>query len=953
MMTKRTRQTSLGFDTHTSEEISEKSPIPTQQPQEETDPNDLRGKNVWIVDSHSLIFQVFHAIKPMTGPAGQPVAAIYGFARDMIFLLEKKKPDYLICAFDMHGPTFRHDLYDDYKVNRSEMPEELPSQIEGIRRLLDAMNIPVVESPGFEADDVLAAMAKVVDERGGVCTLVTTDKDCRQLITDNVRLFNVRKDAFYDAEALLGDWGIRPDQVVDFQAMVGDPVDNVPGIPLIGPKIAKELLNEFDTLEQVLDNVDKISGKKRKENLANGREKAMLSKVLVRLRDDVPIEWDWARFLVGPADAEACEAICNEYGFRTLPKQLEALSASVAGQGSKPVSQLQQDTLDYQTIETLDQLRELVKVLAEQKRISIDTETTHTSPRWADLVGISISWKPGIARYIPIQAPAEDVQLPLNEAIEILRPVLENPNVKKLGQNLKYDEIVFRGVGVQLAGIDFDSMIAHYLLEAGARSHGLDELARRYLQHDTVKITELIGTGKKQILMSEVPVEKVSYYACEDADIPLRLYEILSQRLDEEGLNDLFDDVEIPLIDVLVEMEYNGIRVDTERLDQLSRDYGQRLDDLEKQIYEIAEQPFNIASPKQLAEILFEKRGLPVIKKTKTGASTDAEVLEQLAKQDPLPQKIVEYRQYAKLKNTYIDALPNMICPKTNLVHTSFNQVVAATGRLSSNEPNLQNIPIRTKEGKDIRSAFKASREDWVLVCADYSQIELRVLAHYSKDQALLDAYQQNQDIHARVASEVYGIPLAEVTSSERRSAKAINFGIVYGQSAFGLAKSLDIEKDKAFGFIDAYFRKYPGVDDFMENTLQQCYKDGYVKTILGRRRKIDGVRSPQKRDPMARQLLMPERTAVNTVIQGSAADIIKLAMLRVHRALSVSGLASKLLLQIHDELVFEAPPEEVQALVKLISHEMVCAITLDVPLVVDVETGQNWAECEPFEIDS
>ncbi|RCS41450.1 DNA polymerase I [Bremerella cremea] len=952
-MTKRTRQTSLGFDTHTSEEISEKSPIPTQQPQEETDPNDLRGKNVWIVDSHSLIFQVFHAIKPMTGPAGQPVAAIYGFARDMIFLLEKKKPDYLICAFDMHGPTFRHDLYDDYKVNRSEMPEELPSQIEGIRRLLDAMNIPVVESPGFEADDVLAAMAKVVDERGGVCTLVTTDKDCRQLITDNVRLFNVRKDAFYDAEALLGDWGIRPDQVVDFQAMVGDPVDNVPGIPLIGPKIAKELLNEFDTLEQVLDNVDKISGKKRKENLANGREKAMLSKVLVRLRDDVPIEWDWARFLVGPADAEACEAICNEYGFRTLPKQLEALSASVAGQGSKPVSQLQQDTLDYQTIETLDQLRELVKVLAEQKRISIDTETTHTSPRWADLVGISISWKPGIARYIPIQAPAEDVQLPLNEAIEILRPVLENPNVKKLGQNLKYDEIVFRGVGVQLAGIDFDSMIAHYLLEAGARSHGLDELARRYLQHDTVKITELIGTGKKQILMSEVPVEKVSYYACEDADIPLRLYEILSQRLDEEGLNDLFDDVEIPLIDVLVEMEYNGIRVDTERLDQLSRDYGQRLDDLEKQIYEIAEQPFNIASPKQLAEILFEKRGLPVIKKTKTGASTDAEVLEQLAKQDPLPQKIVEYRQYAKLKNTYIDALPNMICPKTNLVHTSFNQVVAATGRLSSNEPNLQNIPIRTKEGKDIRSAFKASREDWVLVCADYSQIELRVLAHYSKDQALLDAYQQNQDIHARVASEVYGIPLAEVTSSERRSAKAINFGIVYGQSAFGLAKSLDIEKDKAFGFIDAYFRKYPGVDDFMENTLQQCYKDGYVKTILGRRRKIDGVRSPQKRDPMARQLLMPERTAVNTVIQGSAADIIKLAMLRVHRALSVSGLASKLLLQIHDELVFEAPPEEVQALVKLISHEMVCAITLDVPLVVDVETGQNWAECEPFEIDS
>ncbi|PQO29994.1 DNA polymerase I [Blastopirellula marina] len=938
---------------NTPEEISEKVSAATPQPAEKTDPNDLRGKNVWIVDSHSLIFQVFHAIKPMTGPAGQPVAAIYGFARDMIYLLEKKKPDYLICAFDMHGPTFRHELYDDYKVNRSEMPEDLPSQIEGIRRLLDAMNIPVIESPGFEADDVLAAVAKVVDEQGGSCTLVTTDKDCRQLITDNVRLFNVRKDAFYDAESLLEDWGIRPDQVVDFQAMVGDQVDNVPGIPLIGPKIAKELLNQFGTLEEVLNNVDKISGKKRKENLANGREKAMLSKDLVRLRDDVPIEWDWAQYLVGPTDAKACEAICDEYGFRTLPKQLQALSASEAGEVNAPVSQLQQDQLDYQTINTLDELRELVTVLAAQTRISIDTETTHTSPRWADLVGISVAWKPGVARYIPIQSPEEDVQLPLDEAIEILRPVLEDPNVKKLGQNLKYDEIVFRGVGVQLAGVDFDTMIAHYLLEAGARSHGLDELARRYLQHETVKISELIGTGKKQILMSQVPLEKVSYYACEDADIPLRLFEILNERLDEEGLNDLFDDVEIPLIDVLVEMEYNGIRVDTDRLTQLSGDYGQRLEELETQIYEIAGQPFNIASPKQLAEILFEKRGLPIIKKTKTGASTDAEVLEQLAKQDPLPQKIVEYRQYAKLKNTYIDALPNMICPKTNLVHTSFNQVVAATGRLSSNEPNLQNIPIRTKEGKDIRSAFKASREDWVLVCADYSQIELRVLAHYSKDQALRDAYQQNQDIHARVASEVYGIPLAEVSSSERRSAKAINFGIVYGQSAFGLAKALDIEKDKAFGFIDAYFRKYPGVDDFMENTLQQCYKDGFVKTYLGRRRKIDGVRSPQKRDRMARQLLMPERTAVNTVIQGSAADIIKLAMLRVHQALMTADLEARLLLQIHDELVFEAPPEEVPELVRLISHEMVHAVELDVPLVVDVESGLNWAECEPVEIDS
>ena len=952
-MKNRTRQTSLSFDMETSEKNPEKSPEQASVAEVLGDPSDLQGKNVWVVDSHSLIFQVFHAIPPMTGPAGQPVAAIYGFARDMVFLLEKKKPDYLICAFDMHGPTFRHELYDDYKVNRAEMPEELPSQIAGIRRLLEAMNIPVIESPGFEADDVLAAVAKVVDEGGGNCTLVTTDKDCRQLITDNVRLFNVRKDAFYDAESLMGDWGIRPDQVVDFQSMVGDSVDNVPGIPLIGPKIAKELLNQFGTLEEVLGNVDKISGKKRKENLTNCRDLAILSKKLVKLDENVPIEWDWAQYLVSPVDAEACDLICDEFGFRSLSKQLQSLAVAGAGGAAEPVSQLVQDELDYQAIESLDQLRELAEILSQQTRISIDTETTHTSPRWADLVGISVAWKRGTARYIPIQTPEGDASLPLGETIEILRPVLENADIKKVGQNLKYDEIVLRSVGVRLAGIDFDTMIAHYLLEAGARSHGLDELARRYLQHETVKISELIGTGKKQILMSEVPLEKVSYYACEDADIPLRLYEILGERLDTEGLNNLFDDVEVPLIDVLVEMEFNGICVDTDRLSNLSETYGQRMKDLEEQIYEIAEQPFNIASPKQLAEILFEKRGLPVIKKTKTGASTDAEVLEQLAKQDPLPAKIVEFRQYAKLKNTYVDALPNMICPKTGLVHTSFNQVVAATGRLSSNEPNLQNIPIRTQEGKEIRSAFTASQKGWKLICADYSQIELRVLAHYSKDEALCEAYQQNQDIHAKVASEVYGIPLEEVTSSERRSAKAINFGIVYGQSAFGLAKALDIEKGEAFGFIDAYFRKYPGVDDFMENTLQQCYKDGYVQTILGRRRKIDGVRSPQKRDRMARQLLMPERTAVNTVIQGSAADIIKLAMLRVQKALAESDLKAKLLLQIHDELVFEAPPEEVVALVKLILPEMDGAIELDVPLVVDVESGKNWAECEPVELES
>ena len=957
-MNNRNRQTSLIFDTSDAPESSEKSAeapassdTPTASAADIACPGSgLSGADVWVVDSHSLIFQVFHAIPPMTGPAGQPVAAIYGFARDMIYLLGKKRPDYLVCAFDMSGPTFRHNLYENYKVNRVEMPEDLPSQIGGIRRLLEAMNIPILEAPGFEADDVLALVAKAVDEGGGRCTLVTTDKDCRQLLTDNVRLFNVRKDAFYTAETLLEDWGVRPDQVVDFQAMVGDAVDNIPGIPLIGPKIAKELLEQYGTLENILDNAENVSGKKRKENLLNSREIALVCKDLVRLRDDVPIELQWDAYRVGPGDVEACESLCVEFGFRSLAKQLQALGTPGVGDTSRVASALDPDKLDYATIKTLDQLGDLVKLLSAQERISIDTETTHTCPRWADLVGISVAWKPGHARYVPLCAPEGDICLPLSEALEIFRPVLENAQIKKVGQNLKYDKIVLRGAGIELAGADFDTMIAHYLLESGARSHGLDELARRYLQHETVKISELIGSGKKQILMSQVPVEKVSYYACEDADIPLRLYEILRERLKDEDLDELFRAVEVPLVDVLVEMEFNGIRVDTDRLRQLSDTYGQRMAAIEREIYEIAGRPFNIASPKQLAEILFEERGLPVVKKTKTGASTDAEVLEQLAKQDPLPRRIIDFRQYAKLKNTYIDALPAMICPKTDLVHTSFNQVVAATGRLSSNEPNLQNIPIRTHEGKEIRSAFKASRKDWHLVCADYSQIELRVLAHYSQDEALREAYHQNQDIHALVAAEVYEIPLTEVTSAERRSAKAINFGIVYGQSAFGLAKALDIEKDKAFGFIDAYFRKYPGVDDFMENTLRQCFHDGYVKTILGRRRRIDGVRSPQKRDRLVRQLLMPERTAVNTIIQGSAADIIKLAMNRVHKTLAQSDLQARLLLQIHDELVFEAPPEEVPKLVKLIQPEMTGAVELSVPLVVDVESGLNWAECEPFD---
>lgn len=908
----------------------------------------LKDAEVWIVDSHSLIFQVFHAIPPMTGPAGQPVAAIYGFCRDMLFLLEKKRPDYLICAFDMPGKTFRHDLYDDYKVHREEMPQELRPQIEGIQRFMEAMTLPVVQSESYEADDVLATLARQVEAAGGRCTLVTTDKDCRQLITDQVQLFNVRKNAYYDAEALLKDWGIRPDQVIDFQSLVGDSVDNVPGIPLIGPKIAKELLLKYETLDNILDHAEEVSGNKRRENLINGREMAHISRELVKLVNDIPLEIDWDACRVTPINLPACQDLCREFGFRTLADQFATLDLGQGSAAAQALTGIDPASVDYQSVTSLPQLEELVTLLKEQTLLSIDTETTSTNARWADLVGISVGWEVGKARYIPVRAPAGEPVLDQQQCLEILRPVLEDPKIGKIGQNLKYDLTVLRAAGINVQGVVFDTMVAHYLLESGARSHGMDELSRRYLGHETVKISELIGSGKNQKRMDEVPLETISFYASEDADIPLRLYPILRERLEEEGLFSLLQDVELPLIEVLADLEYNGIRVDVERLGVLSELYGNRMERLEAEIHDIAGRPFNIASPKQLAQILFEERGLPVVRKTKTGASTDAEVLEQLAKIDPLPRKIIEYRQYAKLKNTYLDTLPHLINPKTGLVHTSFNQVVAATGRLSSNEPNLQNIPIRTEEGREIRSAFRPSQEDWVLVCADYSQIELRVLAHFSQDEALIDAYRQNQDIHAKVAAEVYEVPLDQVSSSQRRSAKAINFGIVYGQSAFGLAKSLDISKEEAFGFIDAYFKRYPGVDEFMEQTLQKCYEEGYVHTILNRKRKIDGVRSPAKRDRLARQLTMPERTAVNTVIQGSAADIIKLAMLRVRPKLRDCSFPVNVLLQIHDELIFETPKGHVDDLVAIIQAEMMAAAKLAVPLVVDVESGPNWADCQP-----
>ncbi len=930
------------------EPTEELSQLPSRS--ESNPPENIHGWTIYAVDSHSLIFQVFHALPEMTSPRGEPVGAIYGFVRDLLQLIETRKPDALLCAFDLPGPTFRHDLYDGYKADRGSMPEDLASQIPKIREVLAALGIPILSSPGFEADDVLATVARLCDEQAAECLIVTGDKDCRQLITEHVSLYNIRKNSIYQAEDLQDDWGIRPDQVVDFQALVGDKVDCVPGVPLIGPKIAQELLATFDDLDSVLDHANEVAGAKRKQNLMEFRDDAIMSRELVRLDRAVPITPDWEAARVGGTDLERIRELFQEFGFRSLEQRVADLSG-----GRADANVRQSISSDYHLVNDVSSFQELVENLGQQNLISIDTETTALEPRRAEIVGYALAYEPGQAYYVPVRGPAGDQVLDSALVADALRPILENPEIAKIGQNLKYDLVVLRNAGIRLKGTKFDTMVASYLLDAGERSHNLDQLALRYLDHTTTKIDTLIGKGKNQKRMDEVPVADVAHYAAEDADLPLQLYPLLEAKLVDQGLGELNHTVEVPLIEILGDLEHRGICVNTERLNELSVLYGKRLRELASEIEAQAGHPLNIGSPKQLRILLFEELGLPVIKKTKTGPSTDASVLEELAPLHPLPQKIVEHRQYSKLLNTYVDALPELVHPDTGRVHASFNQGVAATGRLSSSNPNLQNIPVRTAEGREIRSAFRAGPDGWKLLAADYSQIELRVLAHYTGDPTLCQAFADDEDIHALVASQVEGVELSQVTGDMRRRAKAVNFGIIYGQSPFGLAKALDITQDEASEFIETYFARYPGVLDFFTDTLITSRETGYVTTLLGRRRAIQGVRPVpeglrETKTGALRQLNLPERTAVNAVIQGSAADLIKLAMIGVYRRLEQQDLPAHMLLQIHDELVLEVAPEALDELAQLVVEEMTQVMHLEVPLKVDVKTGDDWAHCEPWQ---
>jgi DNA polymerase-1 len=946
------------------------------------------NERLYLLDAHALIFQVFHAIPEMSSPDGLPTNALFGFTRDLLFLRTEKRPEYLVCVFDAPGPTFRDGLFADYKAHRAPMPDDLRLQIPLIHQLLHAMGIPVVSKEGFEADDLIATLARVGEQRGLDVFICSSDKDCRQLITDRVKIYNLRKRQVFDREALLQDWGVAPEQVVDLQTLVGDSVDNVPGVPGVGIKTAAKLLQDYQTLDNVLANVDRIPGAKRQANLRAAAGTVALGRQLVRLVTDVPFAQDWENWRLGEWDAPRLLALFRDWGFHRFADEVRAASVAngtapaTAGPSAieaDPKALVQEELFPfganaagavaeatapvvehgnspdgwqatYHLVNTPEKLQAFCQQLSIQPRIAVDLETTGLDPMRAELVGLAFSWNAGEGWYLPVRGPAEEPLLNLGQTLARLRPALESPPTAKVNQNIKYDLLVLRQQGIALAGVVGDPMVADYLLHAGERNHNMDVLARTHLNHQVIPITDLIGKkGKKQLRMDEVASARVAEYSGEDADVAWRLSDILEWQLAQQGLKRLYDELEIPLIEVLAELEFNGIRLDIPFLERLGHEMAGQLAALEREIHGLAGREFNIASLKQLRQVLFHELKMPVRRRTgiTSEASTDQATLEWLAEQGhELPRKLVEHRQIAKLKGTYVDALPVLVNPATGRIHTSFNQTVAATGRLSSSDPNLQNIPIRSEFGGQIRQAF-LPEPGWLLLTADYSQVELRLLAHFSGDESLRQTFAEGHDIHAAVASQVFGVAEDAVTREMRRAAKTVNFGVIYGISPHGLAPRLGITREEAARFIDAYFARYPKVQEYQRRLLEKCRRDGYVSTILGRRRAITGIRP----DSTYQQRNQPEREAINMEIQGSAADLIKVAMLNLYRRLKGENYRARMLLQIHDELVFEAPLEELERTAELVRHEMTGALAsqLEVPLEVDLAVGPNWLNVKPL----
>jgi DNA polymerase-1 len=831
--------------------------------------------------------------------------------------------------FDAKGPTFRHQIYKEYKAKRPPMPEAMAVQIPYIKAITKGFNLPVLEMSGYEADDLIGTLARQAEAAGFFVVLVTGDKDFVQLVSDKIIIWDPMKDRTVDKETVRESYGVDPLQMIDVMGLSGDSVDNIPGVPGIGPKTAKDLIRTFGSMADLYANIEDITKKKQQTNLIKFKDQALLSKKLVTIDTNAPVSFDADEFRIGAPDRKVLLGLFKELDFRQLQQVLQEKSDL--------------SEKDYRCVQDPGSLADLIAQLERSKQFALDTETTSEDPMKAFLVGLSFSIEPDAAFYIPCGHAYAGVSTQLNrtDVLNRLKPVLENPDVKKIGQNIKYDWMVLLRHGIHLKGVFFDTMIASYLINPSKRAHNLDQIALDFLGHKTITYKDLTGKGKTALGFAQVPIEKATPYACEDADITLKAKEVLAKELETLGLMNLFEQVEMPLVPVLLEMEMQGVCVNTDRLRDLSKSFEHQLDLLENDIYTAAGEKFNIKSSQQLGSILFDKLDLPVQKKTKkkTGYSTDVDVLTVLAEIHELPALILRHRTLAKLKSTYADALLELVHPETGRIHTSYNQTVTATGRLSSSDPNLQNIPIRTPEGREIRSAF-VPREGWDLVSADYSQIELRILAHCSNDDILIQAFLEDEDIHMRTAAEVFQVFPSMLTSELRRQAKVINFGIIYGMSAFSLSKELGISQKMAKTYIDNYFARYKGVKAFIDQTIETARNTRQTSTLMGRIRLLPDINSSNNN---VRQFA--ERTAINTPIQGTAADLIKVAMINVDHAFKKQALQAAMILSVHDEIVFEVPPDERDRVCHLVKTIMEGVWNLKVPLKVNIEYGKNWAE--------
>ncbi len=895
-----------------------------------------------LLDGNSFCYRAFYAIRELRNSKGEPTNAVYGFITMLEKTVKDLNPDGLAVTFDLKGPTFRHKAYDDYKIQRKPMPDDLVLQMPVIKTVLRAMNIPIFEKEGFEADDVMATLAEKLKSKGHQVFVVTSDKDALQLVDSKVKVVNPQKDNFiYDEEKVKERFGVEPGRVVQVMALMGDTSDNIPGVPGVGEKTAIPLIQEYGDLEGVLKNISKIKGEKLKANLETYKDQARMSLMLATIERKVPIDLDIESLKLKEPDLQKLGPLYQSLEFRSLLKGLPV----------EEKKNVDDEKLSYHLVEDEKSFEALKAKLSKHKEWSFDFETTGTDPLLAEPVGISFCFAEKEAYFVAFavkQGLFESKNiLHADKCLTSLKALFEDPKIKKIGQNIKYEMLILRNFGIHLKGVHFDTMVASYCLNPAKPNHNLDDIAMEQLGIRITSITELIGKGAKQITMADVPLDKVYNYGCQDADVTFRLYKLLHQKLNEKDLSDLFEKIEMPLVSVLADMEAEGVAIDRELLSDLSHEMQKTLELLTKKIHKQAGQEFNINSPKQMAEILFEKLKLPVVKKTKTGASTDVEVLQELSEIHSLPKEILKFREISKLKSTYVDALPTLVNPKTGRVHTSFNQTVTATGRLSSSDPNVQNIPVRSEEGRKIRRAFVAKAKTFKLVSADYSQIELRVLAHLCEDEQLIQAFKNGADIHRHTASLIFNVKMADVTEEMRDSAKTVNFGVLYGMGAFSLAKSLGTSHEAAKDFIKAYFDRYPRVKACLDETLEKARKDGFVSTAFKRRRYIPEIKSND-----GRFRSFAERTAINAPIQGTASDIIKIAMNDIAQVLEKEKFESKMILQVHDELLFEVPDKELSKLVKLARHKMQSAVSFNVPLKVDVKVGPNWLDMEDYAAD-